>query len=155
MVTVRHSHTSDPRPQGTAEWLAWLGLPDKKIACLLDMEKWLAGQGFDAENCAQLGTGWEMVEILADLRMDKDALLAALLFPLVEAHMLDPDQLCGVIEPSVQNMLAAVRQMEAIRSIPVGPNQMPNAQQAENLRKMLLTMVEDVRGVVIKLAAQI
>ncbi len=52
-------------------------------------------------------------------------------------------------------MLNAVRQMEAIRSIPVGPNQSSNPQQADNLRRMLLAMVEDVRAVVLKLAAQI
>lgn len=155
MVTVRHSHNSGHQPEGTADWLASLGLPEKKAASLLAMEQWLHSQGFDSEQCDQLRTGWELVEILADLRMDKDALLAALLFPLVEQHLLEPEQLAPAVEPAVQNMLAAVRQMEAIRSIPVGPNQMPNAQQAENLRKMLLTMVEDVRGVVIKLAAQI
>jgi RelA/SpoT family (p)ppGpp synthetase len=155
MVTVRHSHSTEYNPGETSEWLISLGLPEKKIACLLAAGDWLNQQGFSEANCPQLRTGWEMVEILADLRMDKDALTAALLFPLVEMSLLSCEALTPHFDAPVLNMLAAVNQMEAIRTIPVGPNQMPNAQQADNLRKMLLTMVEDVRAVVIKLAAQI
>jgi RelA/SpoT family (p)ppGpp synthetase len=96
-----------------------------------------------------------MVEILADLRMDKDALTAALLFPLVDAKLIELEQVETQFCSAVLAMLNAVRQMEAIRSIPVGPNQSSNPQQADNLRRMLLAMVEDVRAVVLKLAAQI
>lgn len=155
MVTVRHSHSTDYNLGETSAWLSSLGLPEKKIHCLLAAEQWLAQHAFTEESCSQVRTGWEMVEILADLRMDKDALTAALLFPLVEAAVLSCDELTEHFDPPVLTMLAAVKQMEAIRTIPVGPGQTPNPQQADNLRKMLLTMVEDVRAVVIKLAAQI
>ncbi len=155
MVTVRHSHSTEYNPGETTEWLSSLGLPQGKISCLLDAEQWLEQHALTEETCPQVRTGWEMVEILVDLRMDKDALTAALLFPLIEAAVLNCDELTDHFEQPVLTMLAAVKQMEAIRTIPVGPSQMPNAQQADNLRKMLLTMVEDVRAVVIKLAAQI
>ena len=155
MVTVRHSHSTEYNPGETSAWLISLGLSEKKIACLLAAGEWLNQQDLTEANCPQVRTGWEMVEILADLRMDKDALTAALLFPLVEAQLLECAALDTHFDPPVITMLTAVKQMEAIRTIPVGPNQTPNAQQADNLRKMLLTMVEDVRAVVIKLAAQI
>jgi GTP pyrophosphokinase len=137
------------------EWLCSLGLPEGKISCLMAAEQWLQSRSLTELTCPQVHTGWEMVEILADLRMDKDALTAALLFPLVEAQVLSCDDVQSEFPQAVVTMLAAVNQMEAIRTIPVGPNQNPNAQQADNLRKMLLTMVDDVRAVVIKLAAQI
>jgi GTP pyrophosphokinase len=137
------------------EWLCSLGLPEGKISCLMAAEQWLQSRTLTELTCPQVHTGWEMVEILADLRMDKDALTAALLFPLVEAQVLSCDDVQSEFPQAVVTMLAAVNQMEAIRTIPVGPNQNPNAQQADNLRKMLLTMVDDVRAVVIKLAAQI
>jgi GTP pyrophosphokinase len=137
------------------EWLCSLGLPEGKISCLMAAEQWLQSRALTELTCPQVHTGWEMVEILADLRMDKDALTAALLFPLVEAQALSCEDVQSEFPQAVVTMLAAVNQMEAIRTIPVGPNQNPNAQQADNLRKMLLTMVEDVRAVVIKLAAQI
>lgn len=155
MVTVRHSHSTEYNPGETSAWLISLGLSEKKIACLLTAGEWLNQHFLTEASCPQVRTGWEMVEILADLRMDKDALTAALLFPLVEAQLLECDALVTHFDPPVITMLTAVKQMEAIRTIPVGPNQNPNAQQADNLRKMLLTMVEDVRAVVIKLAAQI
>lgn len=155
MVTVRHSHSTVYNPGETMEWLCSLGLPEGKISCLMAAEQWLQSRALTELACPQVHTGWEMVEILADLRMDKDALTAALLFPLVEAQVLSCEDVQSEFPPAVVTMLAAVNQMEAIRTIPVGPNQNPNAQQADNLRKMLLTMVEDVRAVVIKLAAQI
>ncbi|MFN6971364.1 MAG: hypothetical protein ACK4NN_10900 [Rheinheimera sp.] len=83
MVTVRHSHSTEYNPGETTAWLSSLGLPEKKIACLLEAEQWLQQHALTEETCPQVRTGWEMVEILADLRMDKDALTAALLFPLV------------------------------------------------------------------------
>ncbi len=155
MVTVRHSHSTVYNPGETMEWLCSLGLPEGKISCLMAAEQWLQSRALTELACPQVHTGWEMVEILADLRMDKDALTAALLFPLVEAQVLSCEDVQSEFPQAVVTMLAAVNQMEAIRTIPVGPNQNPNAQQADNLRKMLLTMVEDVRAVVIKLAAQI
>ncbi len=155
MVTVRHSHSTVYNPGETMEWLCSLGLPESKISCLMTAEQWLQSRELSELTCPQVHTGWEMVEILADLRMDKDALTAALLFPLIEAQVLSCEDVQSEFPAAVVTMLAAVNQMEAIRTIPVGPNQNPNAQQADNLRKMLLTMVEDVRAVVIKLAAQI
>ncbi len=155
MVRVRHSHSTEYNAGETSAWLISLGLSEKKIACLLAAGDWLNQHDLTEASCPQLRTGWEMVEILADLRMDKDALTAALLFPLVEAQLVECAALDTHFDPPVITMLTAVKQMEAIRTIPVGPNQTPNAQQADNLRKMLLTMVEDVRAVVIKLAAQI
>ena len=155
MVRVRHSHSTEYNAGETSAWLISLGLSEKKIACLLAAGDWLNQQELTEATCPQVRTGWEMVEILADLRMDKDALTAALLFPLIEARLLDVAALDTHFDAPICTMLHAVDQMEAIRTIPVGPNQTPNAQQADNLRKMLLTMVEDVRAVVIKLAAQI
>lgn len=154
MVTVRQSHSAEYHPGGTQSWLSALGLPEAKINALLDAELWLHQQNLTDQE-PEVQTGWEMVEILADLRMDKDALTAALLFPLVDAKLIELEQVESKFCSAVLNMLNAVRQMEAIRSIPVGPNQSTNPQQADNLRRMLLAMVEDVRAVVLKLAAQI
>lgn len=154
MVTVRQSHSSGYHSGGTAAWLESMGLPEAKAEYLLEAELWLEQQNCH-EALVPLQMGWEMVEILADLRMDKDALLACLLFPLLDADLLNLEQIQKKFPASVSAMLSAVQQMEAIRSIPVGPNQSTNPLQADNLRKMLLAMVEDVRAVVIKLAAQI
>src|SRR5690606_12685034 len=154
MVRVRQSHSTDYNSGETLEWLCSLGLTEKKINSLMNAAEWLKRHQL-VEPIAAVRTGWEMVEILAELRMDSDSLLAALLFPLLEAQLVSTEQLEAEFPANVVAMLKAVQQMEAIRTIPTGPNQSVNPQQADNLRRMLLAMVEDVRAVVIKLAAQI
>lgn len=153
MVRVRQSHSGEYHYGETLEWLCSLGLTEKKVSDLMNAAQWLKEQQLtDAELAVR--TGWEMVEILADLRMDRDSLLAALLFPIIEAELITAEQVEDAFSSSVQTLLHAVQQMEAIRTIPTG-NRTVNPQQADNLRRMLLAMVEDVRAVVIKLAAQI
>ena len=154
MVRVRQSHSNEHNSSETLEWLCSLGLTEKKISSLMHCANWLKQQQLTDTELA-VRTGWEMVEILAELRMDADSLQAALLFPLLEAGLVSTEQLEQDFSANVQTMLRAVQQMEAIRTIPTGPNQSVNPQQADNLRRMLLAMVEDVRAVVIKLAAQI
>ncbi|MBV2130640.1 GTP diphosphokinase [Arsukibacterium indicum] len=154
MVRVRQSHSSGYHGGDTLEWLCSLGLTEKKINALLNCGLWLKQQNLD-DDIAQVRTGWEMVEILADLKMDHDSLLAALLFPAFDSHLLSEAQLAAEFTPTVVGLLHSVQQMDAIRTIPTGANQSVNPQQADNLRKMLLAMVEDVRAVVLKLAAQI
>ncbi|QBL08774.1 GTP diphosphokinase [Rheinheimera sp. D18] len=154
MVRVRQSHSNEYNSGETLAWLCSLDLTEKKITSLMNAEQWLKQhQLLDTELAVR--TGWEMVEILAELRMDSDSLLAALLFPLLDAGLVTTEQLEPEFPANVMIMLRAVQQMEAIRTIPTGPNQSVNPLQADNLRRMLLAMVEDVRAVVIKLAAQI
>ncbi len=154
MVSVRQSHSAEYTSGETLEWLCSLGLTEKKISSLMNAAEWLKQhQLIEPEPAVR--NGWEMVEILAELRMDSDSLLAALLFPLLEAELVNLEQLESAFGVNVLVMLRAVQQMDAIRTIPTGPNQSVNPQQADNLRRMLLAMVEDVRAVVIKLAAQI
>ncbi|WP_372627147.1 GTP diphosphokinase [Arsukibacterium sp.] len=154
MVRVRQSHSSGYHGGDTLEWLCSLGLTEKKINALLNCGAWLKQQGLD-DDIVQVRTGWEKVEILADLKMDHDSLLAALLFPAFDAHLLNEQKLAAEFTPTILGLLHSVQQMDAIRTIPTGANQSVNPQQADNLRKMLLAMVEDVRAVVLKLAAQI
>ncbi|WNO61570.1 GTP diphosphokinase [Rheinheimera sp. MMS21-TC3] len=154
MVKVRLSHTTAYSSDDTLAWLGSLGLTEKKVTELMAAERWLKQADLDA-SIPEVKTGWRMVEILAELRMDIDSLLAALLFPLLDAKLIDQETLASQFSENVIRLLNSVKQMEAIRTIPTGPNHSVNPQQADNLRRMLLAMVEDVRAVVIKLAGQI
>lgn len=154
MVRVRQSHSTEYNAGETQEWLCSLGLTDIKVASLLEAGEWLKQHEL-TEQIDEIVTGWEIVEILAELKMDRDSLLAALFFPAFEAGLITAEQIETTFSKSVLLVLQAVRQMEAIRTIPTGQHKAVNPQQADNLRRMLLAMVEDVRAVVIKLAAQI
>ena len=154
MVRVRQSHSHGYHGGETFEWLCSLGLTEKKIESLLDTATWLKQLQLDDDN-PQVRTGWDMVEILAELRMDQDSLVAALLFPVFEANLLSLPTIEDQVNPAVSGLLTSVQQMAAIRTIPLSVRQNNDGQQADTLRRMLLAMVEDVRAVVIKLAAQI
>ncbi len=154
MVRVRQSHSHGYHGGETFEWLCSLGLTEKKIESLLETATWLKQLQLDDDN-PQVRTGWDMVEILAELRMDQDSLVAALLFPVFEANLLALPTIEDHVSPAVSGLLTSVQQMAAIRTIPVSVRQNNDGQQADTLRRMLLAMVEDVRAVVIKLAAQI
>jgi len=154
MVRVRQSHSHGYHGGETFEWLCSLGLTEKKIETLLDTATWLKQLQLDDDN-PQVRTGWDMVEILAELRMDQDSLVAALLFPVFEANLLSLPTIEDQVNPAVSGLLTSVQQMAAIRTIPLSVRQNNDGQQADTLRRMLLAMVEDVRAVVIKLAAQI
>jgi RelA/SpoT family (p)ppGpp synthetase len=154
MVRVRQSHSHGYHGGETFEWLCSLGLTEKKIELLLETATWLKQLQLDDDN-PQVRTGWDMVEILAELRMDQDSLVAALLFPVFEANLLSLPTIEDQVNPAVSGLLTSVQQMAAIRTIPLSVRQNNDGQQADTLRRMLLAMVEDVRAVVIKLAAQI
>ncbi|MGC2207048.1 MAG: bifunctional (p)ppGpp synthetase/guanosine-3',5'-bis(diphosphate) 3'-pyrophosphohydrolase [Candidatus Dormiibacterota bacterium] len=84
--------------------------------------------------------------LLADLHLDADALAAALLHDVVEDTPLALDQIREEFGETVGKLVAGVTKLGRIKLH-------SQAQvQAENIRKMLIAMAEDLRVVLIKLA---
>jgi GTP pyrophosphokinase len=100
-------------------------------------------------------TGLEMVEILADLGLDQDALVAAVLYRSVREEELELDTVKDQFGPKVANLIRGVMQMAAIhtkyKSTKVSVFGQ-NETQGEAIRKMLVSMIDDVRVALIKLA---
>src|SRR5579863_4846919 len=88
----------------------------------------------------------EVGHILADMRMDATALAAALLHDVIE----DTEFPVARIEERFGEETA--RLVEGVTKIGRLNMLAPEARQAENVRKMVLAMVNDVRVVVVKLA---
>jgi GTP pyrophosphokinase len=84
--------------------------------------------------------------ILAELRLDPDSLVAALLHDVVEDTTVTSRE---VEKDYGQTVAALVDGVTKLSKIPIRSEQQL---QAENIRKMLLAMAEDVRVVLIKLA---
>ena len=97
----------------------------------------------------------EMVGILLTLHMDVDTLRAAILYPHVEAKHLTLEQAGEDFGPAIGQLLKGVIDMEAIRFLQSLNSGEVSDAQIDNVRRMLLAMVEDVRAVVIKLAERI
>ncbi|BCB70441.1 GTP pyrophosphokinase [Vreelandella aquamarina] len=96
--------------------------------------------------------GLEMADILADLKLDQPALEAAVLYRAVREGLLSLEAVTKRFGDEVAKLIDGVLQMAAI-SYPLAPNHgMSQHNQQENLRKMLVNMVGDVRVALIKIA---
>jgi GTP pyrophosphokinase len=88
----------------------------------------------------------EVAHILADLKLDVTTLCAALLHDVVEDTKIPAEQISARFGPEVARLVEGVTKISRLDFLA------PEARQAENVRKMLLAMVDDVRVVVVKLA---
>jgi GTP pyrophosphokinase len=109
----------------------------------------------DSEAIRLASRSAEMVGILLTLHMDMETLRAAILYPHVEAKHLTLEQAEEDFGPTIARLLKGVIDMEAIRFLQSLNSGDVSDTQIDNVRRMLLAMVEDVRAVVIKLAERI
>ena len=101
-------------------------------------------------------SGLEMAEILADLSLDEDTLVAALLYRSVRENKLPIEKVSKQFGELVAGLISGVQKMAAISSISNHSDDevfgRQSDEQAENVRKMLVALVDDVRVALIKLA---
>lgn len=96
--------------------------------------------------------GLEMADILGDLKLDQATLEAAVLYRAVREGLLSLEEVTKRFGAEVASLIEGVLQMAAI-SYPLAPDHgMGQHNQQENLRKMLVNMVGDVRVALIKIA---
>jgi len=88
----------------------------------------------------------EVAHILADIRMDATTLAAALLHDVIEDTEFPVSRLEERFGSEVAQLVEGVTKISRLNMMA------PEARQAENVRKMLLAMVQDVRVVMVKLA---
>ena len=87
-----------------------------------------------------------VAEILCELRLDVDTIVCGLLHDVVEDTGISLELLTRDFGSEVSMLVDGVTKINEIRY------ENPEDQQAENYRKMLLTMARDVRVILIKLA---
>ena len=88
----------------------------------------------------------EVAHILADIRMDAITLTAAILHDAIEDTQYPVSRIEERFGPEVAHLVEGVTKIGRLNITA------PEARQAENVRKMLLAMVTDVRVVLVKLA---
>src|SRR5271163_2156974 len=88
----------------------------------------------------------EVAHILADMRLDATTLTAALLHDVVEDTEFPLSRIEERFGEEVAHLVAGVTKIGRLNMVA------PETRQAENVRKMLLAMVNDVRVVLVKLA---
>ncbi|MDN3681682.1 GTP diphosphokinase [Vibrio tapetis subsp. quintayensis] len=156
MVAVRSAHLTTDTEFELENWVVSLNQDSKTSRKLVDVyqqcELLLEGHE-DAE--LLLWRGREMIEILTTLSMDKPTLIAAQLFPLVIAKVYDRELLTEKHGNEIVKMIDGVEEMAAIGQLNATLDGSGASSQVDNVRRMLLAMVDDFRCVVIKLAERI
>ncbi|GAM55166.1 GTP pyrophosphokinase [Vibrio ishigakensis] len=102
-----------------------------------------------------LWRGREMIEILITLSMDRATLQAAMLFPVVSSGLFDAEELKERYGQEIMKLIEGVEEMAAIGQLNSSLDGSGASGQVDNVRRMLLAMVDDFRCVVIKLAERI
>ena len=92
-----------------------------------------------------------VAEILNTLNLDYETLAAAMLHDVVEDTEITLEDVREEFGPAIARMVDGVTKMERIGEFQKAGGSVDQT-QAENLRKLLLAMAEDVRVVLIKLA---
>ena len=87
-----------------------------------------------------------VADFLADMKLDAVAVAAGLLHDVVEDTLTTIDRIRELFGPEVAHVVEGVTKISAIRF------SSSEERQAENFRKMLLAMVDDIRVILVKLA---
>jgi GTP diphosphokinase / guanosine-3',5'-bis(diphosphate) 3'-diphosphatase len=88
----------------------------------------------------------EVADFLADMKLDVVAVAAGLLHDVVEDTLTTPERIQELFGPEIAHVVEGVTKIGAI------PFSSSEERQAENFRKMLLAMVDDIRVILVKLA---
>ncbi len=88
----------------------------------------------------------EVADILAEMKLDAVCIAAGLLHDVVEDTLTTPDKIREKFGEDVAHIVEGVTKIGAI------PFSSTEERQAENFRKMLLAMVDDIRVILVKLA---
>src|SRR5438128_4496195 len=157
MVAVLHAAPEAAAPEAIAAWLERTGAAyttdeRRAIAAALDVARPLYG-----DLCAPDGEPWldrvlGTAAIVAGLKLDATSVRAAALLGAPHCANFNAETFAEQFGSEVAQIVIGVVRMGAIRAAQEGAAKEARDAQAENLRKMLLAMVEDIRVVLIKLA---
>ncbi len=167
MVKVREDYPC--RPDGSVDLDAWLArltlkvdLPDVeqlRQACLFAEEvdaRQPVSDVWSARTSSYL-SGLAMADILADLHLDQESLLAALLYRAVREGKVALAEVEKRFGYAIAQLIDSVQRMAVISQVMNPPRERSTLgsspeQQLDHLRRMLVAMIDDVRVALIKLA---
>jgi len=166
MVKVRQDRPLSD--DGRVDIAAWVGaLGERVYLAHPDRLRAACEMAWEAEDASRAGgrpwpsgvssfeTGLEMADILADLRVDQDGLTAAVLYRAVREEKLTLARVEATFNTVVAGLIEGVLRMAAVNALQLSsaPRLLRNPEeQIENVRKMLVALVDDVRVALIKLA---
>ena len=154
MVAIRGAHLNDCKEFIIEDWVKELKQDPTISDALNEAYQYCKTLGEFSVLRRAFWSGREMVEILLTLNMDKETLISAALFPFVKQELLTKEALQDHFGPAIFKLIEGVQEMAAIRHLNASDKDATPA-QIDNVRRMLLSMVDDFRCVVIKLAERV
>lgn len=146
-------------------WLCKIGdsRPEINLARLREVcelseqaeEKAIASNSVWAEGRSSFRTGLEMAEILNDLRVDEVGLVAAIIYRAVRENQLTLNHVKKQFGEEVARLIEGTLKMAAISDIQFGTRKKvfgERQDQMEQARRLLVSLVDDVRVALLKLA---
>ncbi len=105
------------------------------------------------EDCRQFG--FDLAQLLIDLELDADAVAAGLVYEAARTHSISPKTLEETLGAGVANLTDAMLRMAStseykLSNLPMLGNEARN--QVDNVRHMLVALIDDPRVAIIKLA---
>lgn len=126
-------------------------------ACSLAVVSGAESAAPNAQSCLQQGL--YIAEILQELEVDEEAIAAGILYSSVRYAELNLDDVSEQMGTMVAKLINGVSKMESMQNLQILPGHVhisaPSHQAIDNLRKLLLAIVDDVRIVLIKLAERL
>lgn len=156
MVAVRSAHLNPSEQFELDNWIASLNQDAKTSNKLTKVYRHCEELLKDHEQGELLlWRGREMIEILVTLSMDRATLVAAQLFPVVSSGVFEREAFEESYGKETVKLIDGVEEMAALGQLNVTLEGSAASGQVDNVRRMLLAMVDDFRCVVIKLAERI
>jgi GTP pyrophosphokinase len=157
MVAVTQAAPHAAAPQAVRAWLdslspVYTDADRERFAAAYQMAQERVGDARGADGEPLIARALGTAGILAAQGLDPDSLTASLLVGLPASAKYEHDSVTAAFGEDVAALVEGVARMNSVQTQAVGVDAQQRALQAENLRKMLLAMVEDIRVVLIKLA---
>ncbi len=165
MVRIRGAHSlGDTLPADALRVLEGIGSLGQRhdrarIAAALDAVMALYPPGTDGSVSPRLRAALDILDILASLGLDDEALVAGLLCVPLHDGLVDTDAITASTGEPCARLLAGVQRMDALR---VGPDEgasrgslASRERQGERLRRMLVALIDDPRVALVKLAERV
>ncbi|MGI9327678.1 MAG: HD domain-containing protein [Pseudomonadales bacterium] len=157
MVSQRNSL---PRlADGTASLNEWLlALPESHPQ--LDHEQLRTAAALLSQTAQpdEIEQGLQMANLVLDMNLDADSVLAALYYRAVRVEQLSLDEAMNALPAAAGSLLSAVLRMASVRLLRLSNTRLQTSEagdQVSNIRAMVTALIDDVRVALIKLAERV
>ncbi len=156
-IDTHFSEADKTTSQEVEKWIATLGFADDSsdsalIRKAFAFATFAHGKQKRASGEPYITHAMAVAEILVNLHLDPEAIIAAILHDVVEDTANSLEDIRQVFGDAVASLVDGVTKLAVIEQQDLSERGTKEHLQAESLRKLLLAMAEDVRVVLIKLA---